>query len=346
MMVSRAANASARASEPCHKRERAAMLSKIGPPPYLGFAKSEVCVQSPAIVGHYRVPALDSLPFGRVSFWPIRRISPPRSLPSPDRDNAVAAVSCSGDNAAISKAFLEAILAASWSGADLLGPLLPAVSEMCTDFNPSIDVEPSLLKTLNAAVRLQMDAVLVILYHSHSTVAKNESLSSRHVSPGPHPVRHLPLAPPASLSSWIIFLLSPPPPKSLSPPGSTLRARAPSDASDIASDSDAADADASTLRAPAALGLADADTLRLRLRLDSLCTCRRRRRRRRPSPSRRLRLRESDTARVRVPELELELASGTLGGVVTAVEGLISKINENSGISLDSSINHSSNPSC
>ncbi|KAI6677773.1 hypothetical protein NL676_038569 [Syzygium grande] len=32
------------------------------------------------------------------------------------------------------------------SGADFLGPLLPAVSEICSDFNPSIDVEPSLLK--------------------------------------------------------------------------------------------------------------------------------------------------------------------------------------------------------
>lgn len=31
---------------------------------------------------------------------------------------------------------------------------------------------------------------------------------------------------------------------------------------------------------------------------------------------------------MRVPELELELTSGTLGGVVTTVEGLISKICE------------------
>ncbi|KAK3433754.1 zinc finger protein ZPR1 [Eucalyptus grandis] len=37
---------------------------------------------------------------------------------------------------------------------------------------------------------------------------------------------------------------------------------------------------------------------------------------------------KSDTASVRIPELELELASGTLGGVVTTVEGLISKISE------------------
>ncbi|KAI6703086.1 hypothetical protein NL676_012222 [Syzygium grande] len=37
---------------------------------------------------------------------------------------------------------------------------------------------------------------------------------------------------------------------------------------------------------------------------------------------------KSDTASVSVPELELELASGTLGGVVTTVEGLISKISE------------------
>ncbi|RVX02733.1 Zinc finger protein ZPR1-like [Vitis vinifera] len=38
---------------------------------------------------------------------------------------------------------------------------------------------------------------------------------------------------------------------------------------------------------------------------------------------------QSDTAGVRVPELDLELASGTLGGVVTTVEGLITKICEN-----------------
>jgi len=31
---------------------------------------------------------------------------------------------------------------------------------------------------------------------------------------------------------------------------------------------------------------------------------------------------------VKVPELELELASGTLGGIVTTVEGLIVKICE------------------
>lgn len=37
---------------------------------------------------------------------------------------------------------------------------------------------------------------------------------------------------------------------------------------------------------------------------------------------------QSDTASVKVPELELELASGTLGGVVTTVEGLITKISE------------------
>lgn len=38
---------------------------------------------------------------------------------------------------------------------------------------------------------------------------------------------------------------------------------------------------------------------------------------------------KSDTAGVSVPELDLELASGTLGGVVTTVEGLITKICEN-----------------
>ncbi|KAL8513056.1 hypothetical protein ACS0TY_019297 [Phlomoides rotata] len=37
---------------------------------------------------------------------------------------------------------------------------------------------------------------------------------------------------------------------------------------------------------------------------------------------------KSDTASVIIPELELELASGTLGGLVTTVEGLISKISE------------------
>ncbi|CAH2050354.1 unnamed protein product, partial [Thlaspi arvense] len=38
---------------------------------------------------------------------------------------------------------------------------------------------------------------------------------------------------------------------------------------------------------------------------------------------------QSDTAGVKVPELDLELASGTLGGIVTTVEGLIAKISEN-----------------
>ncbi|KAM6557546.1 hypothetical protein CsatB_004565 [Cannabis sativa] len=32
------------------------------------------------------------------------------------------------------------------NGADFLGPLLPAVAEICSDFDPTIDVEPSLLK--------------------------------------------------------------------------------------------------------------------------------------------------------------------------------------------------------
>lgn len=31
-------------------------------------------------------------------------------------------------------------------GADFLGPLLPAVAEICSDFDPTVDVEPSLLK--------------------------------------------------------------------------------------------------------------------------------------------------------------------------------------------------------
>ncbi|KAK6917036.1 Zinc finger, ZPR1-type [Dillenia turbinata] len=38
---------------------------------------------------------------------------------------------------------------------------------------------------------------------------------------------------------------------------------------------------------------------------------------------------KSDTASVHVPELDLELTSGTLGGIVTTVEGLITKISEN-----------------
>lgn len=38
---------------------------------------------------------------------------------------------------------------------------------------------------------------------------------------------------------------------------------------------------------------------------------------------------KSDTACVRVPELELELAGGTLGGIVTTVEGLLTKVSEN-----------------
>lgn len=37
---------------------------------------------------------------------------------------------------------------------------------------------------------------------------------------------------------------------------------------------------------------------------------------------------KSDTASVRIPEIDLELASGTLGGIVTTVEGLITKISE------------------
>ncbi|KAJ6926290.1 hypothetical protein NC651_010651 [Populus alba x Populus x berolinensis] len=37
---------------------------------------------------------------------------------------------------------------------------------------------------------------------------------------------------------------------------------------------------------------------------------------------------KSDTAGVKVPELDLELASGTLGGLVTTVEGLVTQISE------------------
>ncbi|GAA0170558.1 hypothetical protein LIER_24789 [Lithospermum erythrorhizon] len=38
---------------------------------------------------------------------------------------------------------------------------------------------------------------------------------------------------------------------------------------------------------------------------------------------------KSDTASVIIPEIDLELASGTLGGLVTTVEGLIAQINDN-----------------
>lgn len=38
---------------------------------------------------------------------------------------------------------------------------------------------------------------------------------------------------------------------------------------------------------------------------------------------------KSDTACVEIPEVDLELASGTLGGLVTTVEGLITQINDN-----------------
>lgn len=38
---------------------------------------------------------------------------------------------------------------------------------------------------------------------------------------------------------------------------------------------------------------------------------------------------KSDTAGVKIPELDLELTSGTLGGIVTTIEGLITKISEN-----------------
>jgi zinc finger protein len=37
---------------------------------------------------------------------------------------------------------------------------------------------------------------------------------------------------------------------------------------------------------------------------------------------------QSDTASVAVPELELELAAGTLSGLVTTVEGLLTNICE------------------
>ncbi|KAL7599080.1 hypothetical protein Lser_V15G22225 [Lactuca serriola] len=37
---------------------------------------------------------------------------------------------------------------------------------------------------------------------------------------------------------------------------------------------------------------------------------------------------KSDTASVKIPEIDLELAGGTLGGLVTTVEGLVTKINE------------------
>ncbi|KAL2906562.1 Zinc finger protein ZPR1-like protein [Bienertia sinuspersici] len=37
---------------------------------------------------------------------------------------------------------------------------------------------------------------------------------------------------------------------------------------------------------------------------------------------------QSDSAGVKIPEVDLELASGTLGGMVTTVEGLVTKIGE------------------
>jgi C4-type Zn-finger protein len=37
---------------------------------------------------------------------------------------------------------------------------------------------------------------------------------------------------------------------------------------------------------------------------------------------------QSDSASVEIPELELELAPGTLGGLVTTVEGLLTNISE------------------
>ena len=37
---------------------------------------------------------------------------------------------------------------------------------------------------------------------------------------------------------------------------------------------------------------------------------------------------QSDTASVEIPEIDLELTSGTLGGIVTTIEGLITKISE------------------
>ncbi|KAK9138723.1 hypothetical protein Sjap_009317 [Stephania japonica] len=40
---------------------------------------------------------------------------------------------------------------------------------------------------------------------------------------------------------------------------------------------------------------------------------------------------KSDHASVKIPEIDLELTSGTLGGLVTTVEGLITKISENPG---------------
>ena len=43
---------------------------------------------------------------------------------------------------------------------------------------------------------------------------------------------------------------------------------------------------------------------------------------------------QSDSASVKVPELELELSCGTLGGMVTTVEGLIVKICEGRSASL------------
>lgn len=44
------------------------------------------------------------------------------------------------------KAYLTKKINICSSGADFLGPLLPSVAEICSDFDPTVDVEPSLLK--------------------------------------------------------------------------------------------------------------------------------------------------------------------------------------------------------
>jgi phosphatidylinositol 4-kinase len=48
----------------------------------------------------------------------------------------------------LTEVVLMVIFCGDRAGADLLGPLLPAVAEICSDLEPTHEVEPSLLKLL------------------------------------------------------------------------------------------------------------------------------------------------------------------------------------------------------
>ena len=52
---------------------------------------------------------------------------------------------------------------------------------------------------------------------------------------------------------------------------------------------------------------------------------------------------KSDTALVEIPELELQLSEGTLGSLVTTVEGLVKKIHEKLANSLNFTLGDSNN---